>query len=80
VGRPQADVEQDLQKAMQRRLAPTRQPNAALRFAQGDEPLPEDEPDAWWERQHYARPSVRRRSSAADRQGLSERTKKETDA
>ena len=82
VGRPLAEVEEDLHQAMQRRLAPNRQLSTptAQRYPPAGDALPDDEPEAWWTRQHLQRPAPRRRSTAADRQGTSGRAKKMTDA
>jgi hypothetical protein len=82
VGRPQAEVEEDLHKAMQRRLAPTRQMpvSAAVQYRPDAESLPKDEPAEWWARQQLLKSSPRRRSTAADRQGTDRRTKTPPDA
>ena len=77
VGRPRAEVEEDLHKAMQRRLAPARQLSLspAVRYPPDDDALPAGEPEEWWTRQQLQRQAPRRRSTAADRQGLNTRTK-----
>jgi hypothetical protein len=77
VGRPQAEVEEDLHKAMQRRLAPTRQlpVSAAVKYRPDGESLPKEDPMEWWTRQQLQKADPRRRSTAADRQGTSRRAK-----
>ena len=81
MGRPQAEVEEDLHKAMQRRLAPTRQlpVSAAVKYRPYGESLSKDELAEWWVTQQLPKAAPRRRSTAADRQGSSSRAVKPSD-